>query len=141
MAHPENYRVYGVLLRDGRVLTAAEYVADTFAWKYPGGGVEPDESAEQALVREFREEAGMDVRVVAELHDPGTKISPWTRRPYTPVYFLVESDDHPAVPEHEEIAMSFRQPAELLSSELVAEPERAALRAALALGGDRCGTG
>ncbi len=44
--HPENYRAYGVLMRDGRVMISAEYIGEVFAWKFPGGGVEAGETAE-----------------------------------------------------------------------------------------------
>lgn len=131
MAHPQNYRAYGVLLRDRRVLIAAEWVGSVFAWKYPGGGVEPEEDAEQALVREFMEETQMAVRIVGELHDPGTRISPWTGGPYTPVYFLVEGPGEPRVPPHERIELRFRDAQAVLSSDLVAAPEKIALRRAL----------
>ncbi|MDA0221036.1 MAG: NUDIX hydrolase [Proteobacteria bacterium] len=133
MADPQNYRAYGVLLRAGRVLIAAEWVGTVFAWKYPGGGVDPGESAEQAVVREFIEETGLAVRVVAELHDPGTKISPWTGKPYTPVYFLVEGEGEPLVPEHEKVEVAFREPDAVFASDLVAAPEKLALRRALDL--------
>ena len=133
MANPQNWRAYGVLLRGGQVLIAAEWVGRVFAWKFPGGGVDPGEGAEQALIREFMEETRMDVRVIAELHDPGTRISPWTGGPYTPVYYLVEGDGEPDVPAHEKVTVSFRDPAEVLASDLVAGPEKVALRAALAL--------
>ncbi len=34
-------------------------------WEFPGGKCEPGESAEEAVVRECREETGLDVRVIA----------------------------------------------------------------------------
>jgi 8-oxo-dGTP diphosphatase len=52
------------------------YVGDRFAmvfnptrkgWEMPGGRVEPNESAEQAAVREVREECGCDVLPVASI--------------------------------------------------------------------------
>ena len=61
MANPENYRAYGVLLRASRVMISAEYVAGIFAWKFPGGGVKPHETAEEALRREFIEENALSV--------------------------------------------------------------------------------
>ena len=36
-------------------------------WVIPGGGVEKEESAEEAAVREVKEETGFDVRVINEL--------------------------------------------------------------------------
>ena len=56
---------------------------------------------------------------------------PWTRAPYTPIYYLVESDDSPCVPAGEEIDMQFMEPDAVFASTLVAGPERAALAAAL----------
>lgn len=50
----------GVLRRDGRVLLGAN---DRGEWELPGGHVEPGESPEQAVVREFQEEAGLEVQV------------------------------------------------------------------------------
>ncbi|MFQ5785945.1 MAG: NUDIX domain-containing protein [Alphaproteobacteria bacterium] len=128
---PENFRVYGVLLRGGLVLISAEYVADVFCWKFPGGGVNPGEGAEDALRREFREETGLEIEIGALLHAPGTLFSPWSKANYTPAYYRVAAEGAPAVPAHEPVEMRFRDPAEALASGLMAGPERIALERAL----------
>ena len=130
--HPENYRAYGVLLRDGKVLIAAEYVGKVFAWKFPGGGVGDDETAEQALMREYREETGLAITVGALLHAPGTLFSLWSHVNYTPVYFAVAADGEPVVPAHEPVEVSFKTPAEAIASGLMAEPEKHVLRRLMA---------
>ena len=131
MANPQNYRAYGVLLRAGQVMIAAEYIGKKFAWKFPGGGVEAHENAEQALLREFEEETGLDIEIVAELHDPGTLISPLICVPYTPIYFLVMGEGEPEVPDHEDVEISFKAPNEVLTSDLVPSPDKVALKRAL----------
>jgi len=47
---------------DGRVLLAQRPEGKSMAglWEFPGGKVEPDESPEAALIRELREELGID---------------------------------------------------------------------------------
>ena len=56
-----------VLIRDaGDVFLGAR--SDGRGWQFPQGGVQPEESAEQALYRELREEVGLvpdDVEVLA----------------------------------------------------------------------------
>ena len=64
--------VVGVaILRDGRVLAARR----TGGWEFPGGKVEPGESAEQAAVREIAEELGCVVELTGWL-EPVVEIRP-----------------------------------------------------------------
>lgn len=128
---PENLRAYGILIRDGRALMSAEQVAGRAILKFPGGGVEPGESPEQALVREFAEECGLSVVPSALLHVPGTLFSPWTHANYTPLYYAVAGDGDPLVPDHEPLEVGFMDPAEAVASGKMAEPEKLALARAL----------
>jgi len=53
------------IMRNGQVLAQqrAYPSADAGRWEFPGGRVEPGESEESAVVRECREELGVEVRV------------------------------------------------------------------------------
>lgn len=51
--------VYGIVIRDGKILLSPQHGDNRY--DLPGGGVEMDESFDAALVREVREETGVDV--------------------------------------------------------------------------------
>ncbi len=57
--------VGAAIIRHGRVLAARRTAPAAAAgrWEFPGGKVEAGESAEQGLVREIREELGLDVEL------------------------------------------------------------------------------
>lgn len=74
MAIPERYNtgynigVGGAVVRDGRLLMVRRASRHGRGnWQLPGGFIEPDETIEQAVVREVREEAGVTAEVEAVL--------------------------------------------------------------------------
>ena len=58
--------VAAIILRDEHYLAArrAPHKALAGKWEFPGGKPEPGESDEAALVREIKEELGVEIRVV-----------------------------------------------------------------------------
>jgi 8-oxo-dGTP diphosphatase len=56
--------VAAIIQQGGRILaTQRGYGAYKDGWEFPGGKIEPDESAEQAIVREIREELAVNIQV------------------------------------------------------------------------------
>lgn len=68
--------VAAVIRRDGRVLACRRRPerAAGGLWEFPGGKLEPGESAEAALVREIGEELGIGIRVNGELTTDDTRV-------------------------------------------------------------------
>jgi len=58
------YSVHAVICRDKHVLLLKQTYGDK-RWGLPGGGVEPGETIHEAIMRECREELGIDVIVEA----------------------------------------------------------------------------
>jgi 8-oxo-dGTP diphosphatase len=62
-------RVYGVLLDPTNgLLVSDEFIRGDFFTKLPGGGLEFGEGTRDCLVREFKEETGLDVTVGAHIY-------------------------------------------------------------------------
>ena len=55
-----NIRVYGLLVYRGRVLVSDEVIRGKRITKFPGGGLEFGEGTRDCLVREVREEMGVE---------------------------------------------------------------------------------
>ncbi len=56
--------VYGILIKDNQVLLSPQWDG----YDLPGGGVNLDESLEEALIREYKEETGLDIKVGRVIH-------------------------------------------------------------------------
>ena len=61
-------RVTGILLDDDKVLLVKQKVNDTRNWSLPGGKVERGETLRHALIREMKEETGLDVEIIKQLY-------------------------------------------------------------------------
>ncbi len=73
---PKRRGVVAVIVRDGKLLAIqrSKFVRAPLQWCFPGGGVEPGETDEEALIRELQEELSVAVRPVKQLWQ---SISPW----------------------------------------------------------------
>ena len=85
---------------DGRILVCSRPAGTHMAgkWEFPGGKIEPGETAETCIRREILEELGMEIAVGPALtvmeHDYGVKYVRVT-------FFLAVSDDAPTAKDHQ----------------------------------------
>jgi len=56
-------RITGVLVEEDRILLVEQDVTESRHWSLPGGTLELGETIEQCLIREMKEETGLDVSV------------------------------------------------------------------------------
>lgn len=61
-------RAYGLLLHEGSVLVSDELIKGRYITKFPGGGLEYGEGLIDCLVREVREEIGVEALDVRHFH-------------------------------------------------------------------------
>ena len=85
-----NTRAYGIIIFKKKILVCNEIINNYHATKFPGGGVEEGETTEEALQREIHEELNLKSKIKFLVHAPGTLLSPWNNKIYTPIYYLVE---------------------------------------------------
>lgn len=63
-----NVRVYGLLIENNKILLADEMIKGKRVTKFPGGGLEFGEGTIDCLTREFKEETGLDIKVVSHFY-------------------------------------------------------------------------
>lgn len=60
---PYLVRLTGVLEEDGSLLIIRQQMPDGRQWYLPGGQLEPEETIEKGIIREMREETGLEVEL------------------------------------------------------------------------------
>jgi len=78
-------RSCAALIQNNKILMVKHHHDNKIYWTLPGGGLEANESYEEAAVREFFEETGLKVRIVKHLFDEPLLFSKGNNR-----CFLVE---------------------------------------------------
>ncbi|QNK61837.1 (deoxy)nucleoside triphosphate pyrophosphohydrolase [Pedobacter sp. PAMC26386] len=69
-----------IISQNGKILVAQRSLSMhlPLKWEFPGGKVEADESAEACLIREIREELGVEIGILKKMaesiHDQGKQI-------------------------------------------------------------------
>ena len=58
-----NVRVTGILIENGKILIVQQNVSKNRAWSLPGGRLERGESLADCLIREMKEETGLEVKI------------------------------------------------------------------------------
>ena len=92
--------VAAIIVRDGRIFATQRGYGDfKDGWEFPGGKIEAGETPQEALVREIREELGVEIRVgelvaTAEYDYPKFHLS-------MPCFFAEICEGEPELLEHE----------------------------------------
>jgi 8-oxo-dGTP diphosphatase len=82
--------VSAVIIEDGRILLTQRAPGKAFewCWETPGGKVDPGESDDEALMRELKEELGVEAEI-QEIFFAATFVPPRVKEPFEIVLYRV----------------------------------------------------
>jgi 8-oxo-dGTP diphosphatase len=94
-----NVRVYGILIDNGAVLVSDEYIKKNCITKFPGGGLEFGEGTRDCVIREFKEELGIDVETTDHFYTTDFYVSSAfdTNSQVISIYYLVKALSDPKI--------------------------------------------
>lgn len=71
-------RVTGILIENDEILLVQQKVSAKRNWSLPGGRLERGETMQQGIVREMKEETGLDVEILRMLYVCDVEVSEYT---------------------------------------------------------------
>lgn len=88
-----NVRVYGLLIREGALLVSDEYIKKNKITKFPGGGLEFGEGTRDCLMREFKEELDLEVKIAEHFYTTDFYVASSfdTSSQVISIYYVVEA--------------------------------------------------
>lgn len=89
-------RVYGILSSENKnILVSDEIIQGKFYTKFPGGGLEFEEGTHECLIREFKEETGLDISIRQHIYttDFFQQSAFNEKEQVISIYYLVESKE------------------------------------------------
>ena len=95
-----NLRVYGLLIKDRKVLITDEHRGGILMTKFPGGGLEKGEGIEACLEREFYEELEITIKVkrLFYVNDFFQRSAFRSTDQLLSFYYLIDSDQIDLIP-------------------------------------------
>ena len=88
-------RVYGLLIKEGKLMFLREKYGDRELIKFPGGGLELGEGARQTLERELKEELNLDIKVGEHIYTQDfflkSSLTPATQ--LLTIYYFIDCED------------------------------------------------
>jgi ADP-ribose pyrophosphatase YjhB (NUDIX family) len=104
-----NVRVYGLFIKDTRLLVTQEKIAGKIITKFPGGGLELGESTIDCLKRELTEELRVSVDVTSHFYTTDFFVqSAFDDSQVISVYYLITSNEEiKQIGENEKIVNGF----------------------------------
>jgi ADP-ribose pyrophosphatase YjhB (NUDIX family) len=118
-----NVRVYGIWIHEGRLLVNEEQIHGRQVIKLPGGGLELGEGTIEGLKREWMEELGLEVEVLAHYYTTDFfQPSAFDNSQVISIYYLVAAEADQVICNSEPNERTYWMPLEELSDETFTLP-------------------
>ncbi len=94
MSNRFNIRVYGLWIKDGKLLVNEEHIMGRSIIKLPGGGLHWGEGLADCLKREWKEELGIDIAILGHFYTTDFfQASAFDQSQVISVYYLVTAPE------------------------------------------------